>query len=87
MDIDVIITIPEQIREDLINGCFGAKIEDMPILIGAFMDGVVLKEDHGRIIDANEFADNVVKYSHQSLKTIGKALSETETLLKAKEKS
>ena len=33
-----------------------------------------------RIIDADEFKDKVVKYSHQSTKTIGQALSETSSI-------
>lgn len=33
-----------------------------------------------RLIDANVFKENVVKYSHQSLKTIGLALDETPTV-------
>ena len=33
-----------------------------------------------RIIDADVFAHNVVKYSHQSTKTIGQALADTPTL-------
>jgi len=33
-----------------------------------------------RIIDADVFISNVVKYSHQSTKTIGKALADTPTV-------
>ena len=33
-----------------------------------------------RLIDADAFKENVVKYSHQSLKTIGLALDETPTV-------
>ena len=40
-----------------------------------------LPEQHGRIIDEAVFCENVVKYSHQSTKTIGKALDATPTIL------
>ena len=33
-----------------------------------------------RLIDADVFAKNVVKYSHQSTKTIGQALADTPTV-------
>lgn len=33
-----------------------------------------------RLIDADVFAKNVVKYSHQSTKTIGQALADTPTI-------
>lgn len=33
-----------------------------------------------RLIDADIFAKNVVKYSHQSTKTIGQALADTPTV-------
>ena len=33
-----------------------------------------------RLIDADVFAHNVVKYSHQSTKTIGQALADTPTV-------
>ena len=33
-----------------------------------------------RLIDADVFARNVVKYSHQSTKTIGQALADTPTV-------
>lgn len=41
----------------------------------------VLPEQHGRLIDEAVFCENVVKYSHQSTKTIGKALDATPTIL------
>lgn len=41
----------------------------------------VLPEQHGRIIDEAVFCENVVKYSHQSTKTIGKALDATPTII------
>lgn len=41
----------------------------------------VLPEEHGRLIDEAVFCENVVKYSHQSLKTIGKALDATPTII------
>jgi len=40
-----------------------------------------LPEQHGRLIDEAVFCENVVKYSHQSTKTIGKALDATPTIL------
>lgn len=40
-----------------------------------------LPEQHGRIIDEAVFCENVVKYSHQSTKTIGKALDATPTII------
>lgn len=40
-----------------------------------------LPEQHGRIIDEAAFCENVVKYSHQSTKTIGKALDATPTII------
>ena len=36
--------------------------------------------DYMRLIDADAFINNVVKYSHQSTKTIGKALDDTPTV-------
>lgn len=41
----------------------------------------VLPEQHGRLIDEAVFCENVVKYSHQSTKTIGKALDATPTII------
>lgn len=41
----------------------------------------VLPDEHGRIIDEAVFCENVVKYSHQSTKTIGKALDATPTII------
>lgn len=41
----------------------------------------VLPDEHGRLIDAAVFCENVVKYSHQSTKTIGKALDATPTII------
>lgn len=41
----------------------------------------VLPDKHGRIIDEAVFCENVVKYSHQSIKTIGKALDATPTII------
>lgn len=41
----------------------------------------VLPDEHGRLIDEAVFCENVVKYSHQSLKTIGKALHATPTII------
>lgn len=41
----------------------------------------VLPETHGRLIDEAVFCENVVKYSHQSTKTIGKALNATPTII------
>lgn len=40
-----------------------------------------LPEQHGRLIDEAVFCENVVKYSHQSTKTIGKALNATPTII------
>ena len=40
-----------------------------------------LPVQHGRIIDEAVFCENVVKYSHQSTKTIGKALDATPTII------
>ena len=41
----------------------------------------VLPDEHGRIIDEAVFCENIVKYSHQSTKTIGKALDATPTII------
>lgn len=41
----------------------------------------VLPDEHGRLIDEAVFCENVVKYSHQSTKTIGKALNATPTII------
>lgn len=46
-------------------------------------NGIPLPKGHGRLIDAEVFAHNVVKYSHQSTKTIGQALSDTPTIIEA----
>ena len=49
----------------------------------AIRNGTPLPKGHGRLIDAEVFAHNVVKYSHQSTKTIGKALADTPTIIEA----
>ena len=49
----------------------------------AIRNGTPLPKNHGRLIDAEVFASNVVKYSHQSTKTIGQALSDTPTIIEA----
>ena len=49
----------------------------------AIRNGTPLPKGHGRLIDAEVFANNVVKYSHQSTKTIGQALSDTPTIIEA----
>ena len=40
---------------------------------------------HGRLIDESVFVDNVIKYSHQSTKSIGEALKATPTVIEASE--
>lgn len=46
-------------------------------------NGTPLPKGHGRLIDAGVFVLNVIKYSHQSTKTIGQALSDTPTIIEA----
>lgn len=45
-------------------------------------NGTPLPKGHGRLIDAEVFSHNVVKYSHQSTKTIGQALADTPSIIK-----
>lgn len=45
--------------------------------------GTPLPKGHGRLIDAEVFTNNVVKYSHQSTKTIGQALADAPTIIEA----
>ena len=52
-------------------------------IITAIANGTPLPKGHGRLIDAEVFSHNVVKYSHQSTKTIGQALSDTPTIIEA----
>ena len=47
----------------------------------SIINGTQLPKGHGRLIDAEVFARNVIKYSHQSLKTIGQALEDTPTII------
>ena len=49
----------------------------------AIRNGTPLPKGHGRLIDAEVFSHNVVKYSHQSTKTIGQALADTPTIIEA----
>ena len=49
----------------------------------ALKNGTPLPKGHGRLIDAEVFAHNVVKYSHQSTKTIGQALADTPSIVEA----
>ncbi len=49
--------------------------------------GTPLPKKHGRLIDAEVFSHNVVKYSHQSTKTIGQALADTPTIIEADNES
>ena len=56
--------------------------DDMHIAMNSIKHGTPLPP-HGRLIDAEVFASNVVKYSHQSTKTIGQALADTPTIIEA----
>lgn len=56
------------------------RLPDCPIVC-------VLPEQHGDLIDRDEFAKNVVGYSHQSTKTIGLALDATPIIVPATERS
>ena len=58
-------------------------IEDLHEACVAIRKGTPLPKGHGRLIDAEVFTHNVVKYSHQSTKTIGKALADTPTIIEA----
>ena len=49
----------------------------------AIRRGTPLPKGHGRLIDAEVFTNNVIKYSHQSTKTIGQALADTPTIIEA----
>ena len=63
------------------------KVEDgrcpVSVMRDAIRNGTPLPKGHGRLIDAEVFASNVVKYSHQSTKTIGQALADTPTIIEA----
>ena len=79
--IQIVIEIPEDIYkskddEDYIRMCASDICE-------ALENGTVLPKGHGRLIDADIFIHEIVKYSHQSTKTIGTALSDTPTVLEA----
>lgn len=80
----IVIDIPEEIYKEskIIDGLYENVIQ---IPLEAIANGTVLPEKHGRLIDADVFSHEVVKYSHQSTKTIGKALSDTPTILEANE--
>ena len=51
------------------------------VMRDAIKNGTPLPKGHGRLIDAEVFARNVIKYSRQSLKTIGQALEDTPTII------
>ena len=58
--------------------------EDRDDIADAIKNGTLLPDNHGRLIDADVFINEVVKYSYQSTKTIGTALADTPTILGAK---
>ena len=75
----IVIDINEKDYENIMN-------EDTNNLVWgerAIKNGTPLPKGHGRIIDAEVFAHNVVKYSHQSTKTIGQALADTPSIVEA----
>jgi hypothetical protein len=49
----VLIDIPSEWITDLENGCFGAKYNAYD-LAGAIMNGIVLQDSHGDLIDRDE---------------------------------
>lgn len=53
MAMQVLIDIPSEWITDLKNGCFGAK-HNAYDLAGAIMNGIVLPDSHGDLIDRDE---------------------------------
>ena len=86
----LIIDIPEDVYTRLFdNGIQDNEIatDDICEMARALRLGTPLPKGHGRLIDAEVFSHNVVKYSHQSTKTIGQALADTPTIIEADTKS
>ena len=88
----IVIDIPEVFYEalrktdEIISGQRSGKTF-MSVIYNAVANGTPLPKGHGRLIDAEVFSHNVVKYSHQSTKTIGQALADTPTIIEADTKS
>jgi hypothetical protein len=78
-DIELVIKIPEEEYDLIVND----EACGLNVLTRAIAKGMLLPKGHGRLIDAEVFAHNVVKYSHQSTKTIGQSLSDTPTIIEA----
>ena len=53
----IIIDISEDIREHIIDGSFGLRPDDRYALVTAVMDGTILPEGHGDLIDRNNLLD------------------------------
>ena len=81
-DIELVIKIPEEIYKA--SQILEVKYEDtVQIPLEVIANGTPLPKGHGRLIDAEVFAHYVVKYSHQSTKTIGQALADTPSIIEA----
>ena len=76
----LVIEIPKGLYYSVVDGF---AYECNIALSEAFKNGTPLPKGHGRLINAEVFASNVVKYSHQSTKTIGQALADTPTIIEA----
>jgi hypothetical protein len=73
----IVIDISEEMYQNVLNGTYcGTLYEELK-------NGTPLPKGHGRLIDAEVFTNNVIKYSHQSTKTIGQALADTPTIIEA----
>ena len=73
----IVIDIPEEMYQSVLNGTYcGTLYEELK-------NGTPLPKGHGRLIDAEVFTNNVIKYSHQSTKTIGQALADAPTIIEA----
>lgn len=77
----IVIDIPEDIYERCRK--YELRCGEAEVLEGSVAKGTPLPKGHGRLIDVDLFAKEIVKYSHQSTKTIGKALADTPTIIEA----
>ena len=79
----IVIDIPEDRYEDTKRIASVQMNYRTPTIEQIVANGTPLPKGHGRLIDAEIFSHNVVKYSHQSTKTIGQALADTPSIVEA----
>ena len=79
----IVIDIPEKRYKDILRIAevqLDMRTDTVEQIIA---NGTPLPKSHGRLIDVEVFTNNVIKYSHQSTKTIGQALADTPTIIEA----